>query len=246
MAINAILFGVEEKVRHTLSPPPLSSTTSSKTKKQPCIEYYKLYAMSGAVAGFTQAFLLSPLELIKIKMQLPNSGYLNTWHCAHDLFTRRGYKFLTRGTMLTILRDVPAVSAYFVSFELACNSFSACRDNLAIFNLLVAGGVAGCVSWIVTYPIDVIKTRYQADTAYLGMRDCFRKTLRYEGYMGFWRGVAPTLLRAFPNNAAIFATVTLFNRILEGPKQESADTQSSVATNIANTKFLVELNDILR
>ncbi len=190
MFVNAVLFGVEEKVRNSLT-----LKYQNKDNKKPGLEYYKTFAISGAIAGFTQSLILSPIELVKIKMQLPNCQYASTWHCAQDLFSRKGFKYLTRGTSLTIIREVPAISSYFVGFELICNSLGSCRDSLTIFNLLMAGGFAGCLSWIMTYPIDVVKTRYQADSSYTNVKDCVRKTLRSEGQMVFWRGLAPTLLR---------------------------------------------------
>jgi len=209
MFINALLFGVEDNVRKYLH-----IQNDSKSFPSDSIEHYKMYALSGAIAGFTQAAFLSPVELVKIRMQMPNSGFMSTWKCCEYIYANQGLKGVMRGTALTIIRDVPAVSSYFIGFEYICNSFGANRENLSVAHLLAAGGLAGCLSWLVTYPIDVVKTRYQADNSYTGMLDCLRKTLKTEGHMGFWRGLAPTLLRAFPNNASVFATVTLFNRLI--------------------------------
>uniref|UniRef100_A0A3B5LGJ0 Uncharacterized protein n=1 Tax=Xiphophorus couchianus TaxID=32473 RepID=A0A3B5LGJ0_9TELE len=80
--------------------------------------------------------------------------------------------------------------------------------------LLFSGGMAGIASWIVTYPADVIKSRLQADgvgrvNQYSSIADCVRQSVRKEGYMVFTRGLTSTVLRAFPVNAATFATVTL-------------------------------------
>lgn len=191
MFINAVLFGVEENVRKYLH-------LNDAAKQLKPREHYELYAISGAIAGLTQAFLLSPVELIKIKMQIPDCRYLNTWHCTKDIIAQKnGLRNLTRGTWLTIARDVPAVSSYFICFEYICNSFKISRDNLPVFHLLMAGGLAGCFSWLVTYPIDVIKTRYQADESYANVRDCIKKTMQSEGNAVFWRGLIPTLLRYF-------------------------------------------------
>ena len=128
MFINAVLFGVEENVRKTLhiNDPKLNE----KIAQANSMEYYKLYAISGAIAGFTQAIILSPVELIKIKMQIPNTQYKSSFECAKDLLKTNGYKYLMRGTGLTILRDVPAVSTYFISFEYICNSYGKTRDHI--------------------------------------------------------------------------------------------------------------------
>lgn len=210
MFINAVLFGVEENTRRLMN-----YQQQDEPKKQP---NYKLYAISGAIAGFAQSFLLSPIELIKIRMQLPNTVYTNTFTCARNLLLSKhggSLSQLMRGTCLTVLRDVPAVTVYFISFEYLCNMHSMHRDQLSVFNLMLAGGTAGCLSWLFTYPIDVIKTRYQAADAgkYASMGDCLRSTMKSEGWGGFWRGLAPTLIRAFPNSAATFAVVNLFYRL---------------------------------
>jgi solute carrier family 25 carnitine/acylcarnitine transporter 20/29 len=100
-----------------------------------------------------------------------------------------------RGFYLTVIREVPASTTYFVSFEFICNSMKHSRDQCSVTELLTAGGVAGCLSWLFTYPIDVVKTRYQLDNSYKGMFDCAKRTFISEGSMGFWRGLTPTLLR---------------------------------------------------
>lgn len=78
----------------------------------------------------------------------------------------------------------------------------------------MAGGMAGVFSWIVTFPIDVVKTRLQSDVAgkYSGAIDCFKKTYAAEGHKAFSRGLVSTILRAFPTNAATFTVVTWIMR----------------------------------
>ncbi|KII86045.1 hypothetical protein PLICRDRAFT_178337 [Plicaturopsis crispa FD-325 SS-3] len=88
--------------------------------------------------------------------------------------------------------------------------------------LLAAGGVAGIAGWITTFPLDVIKTRIQGSAPVPGSsrpvstdaspRNPYRTTLstishsyRAEGGGVFFRGLAPTLIRAVPVNMATFA-----------------------------------------
>ena len=78
-------------------------------------------------------------------------------------------KSTMRGFYLTMIREVPAVTTYFVSFEFICNSMRSSRDQCSVIDLLTAGGAAGCLSWLITYPIDVVKTRYQIDNSYTGI-----------------------------------------------------------------------------
>lgn len=81
------------------------------------------------------------------------------------------------------------------------------------FHILMAGGLAGVFSWLVTFPIDVIKTRMQVDGfnqqhQYANYWDCLKKSYQSEGWKLFTRGLGSTLIRAFPMNAVCFLVVT--------------------------------------
>lgn len=89
----------------------------------------------------------------------------------------------------------------------------------SLVGLLVAGGVAGVMGWLVTFPFDVVKTRVQStdwtpinphereplldSRGSIGPKDSpYRTTLstvlnsyRTEGVSVFYRGLAPTLIR---------------------------------------------------
>jgi solute carrier family 25 carnitine/acylcarnitine transporter 20/29 len=81
-----------------------------------------------------------------------------------------------------------------------------------------AGGIAGAVSWLSVYPFDVIKSRLQSqlpgDNHYRGWLDCGVKTIREEGSHVLWRGLSPTLARAFLVNAAIFSTYEVLMKMM--------------------------------
>lgn len=66
--------------------------------------------------------------------------------------------------------------------------------------------MAGVFGWLSTYPIDVIKTRIQAqdmkNQEYRNTWHCFKTVYRGEGMRVMFAGVGATIIRAFPTNAA--------------------------------------------
>ncbi|XP_004349848.2 hypothetical protein CAOG_01328 [Capsaspora owczarzaki ATCC 30864] len=93
----------------------------------------------------------------------------------------------------------------------------------AAIDSLVGGGVAGTVAWVSIYPLDVIKSRLQAQSArpqaqrqYAGIADCTSKILQHEGWRGFTRGLSATVFRAFPVNAVTFFVYELTKLATEG------------------------------
>lgn len=92
------------------------------------------------------------------------------------------------------------------------------------FYTLMAGGLAGTFSWIISIPVDVVKSRLQVDgidgkPKYKGALDCTMKSYQAEGMKFFTRGLTSTLLRAFPMNAVCFFVVSYVMRTFSNPKE---------------------------
>ena len=95
------------------------------------------------------------------------------------------------------------------------------EDNTAI--VFASGGLAGIISWVFTYPQDVIKSRIQADSfgkkaKYSGSINCIRQSLKNEGAQVLVRGIGSTVVRAFPTNAATMGMATYVMRTVSEEK----------------------------
>ena len=126
-------------------------------------------------------------------MQVDNSKYRSTFECVKDLTLTKGLKSFTRGFYLTVYREIPGCAVYFTSFELLTREKSG--NKASLWQLLIAGGTAGCLSWLITYPIDTIKTKFQTNDAYKSILECIIDCFKNEGYKGFWKGLSAALLR---------------------------------------------------
>ena len=116
----------------------------------------------------------------------------------------------------TIIRDIPGFVSYFLSFEYLCRVIAGEEGAyLGPVALMLAGGTAGSISWTLAFPPDVIKTRIQVDTSkrYTGFLQCLKSSFKEEQWRLFVRGLTPTILRAFPMNAAIFTVHTMLSRM---------------------------------
>ncbi|ORY04601.1 mitochondrial carrier [Basidiobolus meristosporus CBS 931.73] len=174
---------------------------------------------AGATSGFITSLICTPLELIKIQMQLQrvlasstNSIPLNenTFSCGLRLLRSHGLPSLYSSTHLHALRDSLGTAFYFGFYETfkhtALDVFHFAPSPLVF---LLAGGCSGTFSWLVGFPIDLIKSRIQKEAflptkTYNGFWDCFRKVKAQSGVRGLYSGMVPTLVRAFPIHSINF------------------------------------------
>ncbi|XP_004304507.1 PREDICTED: mitochondrial arginine transporter BAC2 [Fragaria vesca subsp. vesca] len=192
---------------------------SVSTKDPPS---YKGVALGGVGAGALQSLILSPVELVKIRLQLQTKTQKGPREVAKSIMKAEGLRGLYRGLGITILRDAPAHGLYFWTYEYTREQLHpGCRKSgeESLQTMLVAGGLAGVASWISCYPLDVVKTRLQAQSSYpppkyTGIVDCFRKSVRADGYAVLWRGLGTAVSRAFLVNGAIFAAYEIALRCL--------------------------------
>ncbi|XP_053665644.1 mitochondrial basic amino acids transporter [Anopheles marshallii] len=210
--VNAIVFGVYGNIqRRTTNPDSLYS-----------------HFLAGTAAGLAQSIVCSPMELIKTRLQLQDNlprgaeRFSGPVDCTRSIWRREGARGIFRGLGITAARDMPGFSSYFVAYEYMVR----CVANPSPFVILMAGGFAGTFSWLVTFPLDVVKSRLQADgisgkPQYSGLIDCVRKSHAAEGLAFLSRGLASTLLRAFPMNAVCFLVVSYTMKLFDDPKLTS-------------------------
>ncbi|EDO35704.1 predicted protein [Nematostella vectensis] len=216
--INAIIFGVQGETLRRLN--------GSGTMAQ---------AISGAIAGGVQSIVCCPMELAKTRVQVQGQGqklmaYTGSLDCLKKVFHSEGLRGCFRGMAITTTRDIPAFALYFGSFQYVCELLTPKGehvDNLSPIRLFFSGGIAGTLSWILTYPVDMVKSCYQADGRtnsgkpqykYNGYADCVKKIYISGGVSAFGQGLLATILRGFPTNAATLTVVTLTLRLARNPE----------------------------
>ncbi|XP_062089350.1 mitochondrial arginine transporter BAC2 [Humulus lupulus] len=203
---------------------------------------YKGVALGGVGTGALQSLMLAPVELVKIRLQLQGTGqaktkkvqpYKGPVSVVKSIMKREGLRGMYRGFTITVLRDAPAHGVYFSTYEyMREHLHPGCRKGgqESLQTMLVSGGLAGVASWICCYPLDVIKTRLQAQSPsstplkYTGIIDCFQKSVKREGINVLWRGLGTAVSRAFVVNGAIFAAYEIALRCLFNNGSIEADT----------------------
>ena len=76
------------------------------------------------------------------------------------------------------------------------------RDSL--LTPIISGGCAGIAAWLPCYPQDVLKSRMQSSPVKISLLDAAACLFKESGVRGFFKGFTPTMIRAFPANAATF------------------------------------------
>ncbi|OAD80713.1 hypothetical protein PHYBLDRAFT_18090, partial [Phycomyces blakesleeanus NRRL 1555(-)] len=170
--------------------------------------------IAGCGAGIASFFFSTPTDLVKIQAQMSRIPK-STWDVAKTIYSNNGVLGFYQGGFATIVRDAPSYGLYFLVYEgtkrlLEVESTGDAAGGSNAMKILLAGGLAGAVSWTSIYPLDVIKSRLQMqvqvqlDRPYSSFRDCLVRSYKAEGLRVFFRGLTPTVIRGFPVNAVTF------------------------------------------
>lgn len=79
---------------------------------------------------------------------------------------------------------------------------------------VVCGSIAGIVGKYIEYPFDTVKVRLQSQPnhlplKYTGPLDCFKKSLKQDGFIGIYRGISAPLVGAAVETSCLFFSVGL-------------------------------------
>ena len=122
-------------------------------------------------AGLVNSLVLSPIELVKCRMQiqteksLADAYYKSSMHCFGRILREEGVSNgLMKGLVATVSREVPCYAGqfggYFLAKRLWAEYIQKCDvTQVNTLGCFIAGGVGGFTCWFVSYPQDIIKTK---------------------------------------------------------------------------------------
>lgn len=162
---------------------------------------------AGAFSAVLCTPIIVPFERIKLLMQTnTDTKTLSTFEAAKRIYSENGLKSFYRGTFFSLLRDCPGYAAYFGTYSYLKRKLmdSSIGQNHPTAVTLFAGGVAGSSTWFVAIPSDTIKNRYQVIVPFKSYSSTIADIYKQSGIKGLMKGLGPSILRAFPANAACF------------------------------------------
>ncbi|KAH8285440.1 hypothetical protein KR054_009190 [Drosophila jambulina] len=200
------------------------------------VSYFKEHTflchfVCGGAAGCFSCTAAYPFDVVRAQVMAADLTERSMFKGFRHVYTMRGWIGFTRGLPFALLETFPLMGFKFLFYKyLNALTQSLQKNKKADINggsLLVNAALAGGTAKIVVYPVDLLKRRIQLQTLYHPgcptFRHCFGTTLKYEGVRGFYRGLAPTVMRSMLANAIYFSVYDLFGRQFIDPLLEPED-----------------------
>ncbi|KAK3329667.1 mitochondrial carrier domain-containing protein [Apodospora peruviana] len=189
---------------------------------------------AGATAGLISRFVIAPLDVVKIRLQLqthplsssssssnptppPGAGpiYKGTLPTIRHILRHEGVPGLWKGNvpaeLLYICYSAVQFTAYRSITQLLHTTLEPFGHHLPpSAESFIAGASAGAVATTATYPLDLLRTRFaaqgsNADRIYTSLPRALAQIHHDEGLKGFFRGLGPSLSQIIPFMGIFFA-----------------------------------------
>lgn len=180
---------------------------------------------AGACAGMTATALTHPLDTVRLRLALPNSGYNGMSHAFVSMARNEGIMSLYKGLIPTLVGIAPYAAMNFATYDMMKRWFyeSTGTSQNPIANLGL-GGISGTIAASACYPLDTIRRRMQMKgQVYKNQLDAFKTIWAKEGAVGFYRGWSANTIKVVPQNAIRFVSYEFLKSML-GVKKAKTDT----------------------
>ncbi|XP_061875349.1 probable mitochondrial glutathione transporter SLC25A39 isoform X6 [Colius striatus] len=189
--------------------------------------------LAGALARLGAVTVISPLELIRTKMQSRQLSYRELGLCIQSAVAQDGWLSLWRGWGPTVLRDVPFSALYWFNYELVREWL--CRqarlDEATFMISFAAGGISGTVAAVLTLPFDVVKTQRQIELGDSEVHPVaaskpsstwllMRRIRAESGTRGLFAGFLPRVIKVAPACAIMISTYEFGKTFFQKVNQE--------------------------
>jgi len=197
----------------------------------PSTPYYA--ALSGALAGGTEAFVNCPFETIKVRMQARENlaRYSGTMECLISTLRKEGVPAVYKGLEPLIWRNAVWNGAYFGIIGVVRGKYplsvEAAKSKSTQLGYKFSTGVVGSIcGTLLNTPFDVVKSRMQqqgtsveggegrhaARFKYRNAWQSLSVILREEGWKALYKGIGPRLVRLGPGGGIM---IVAFDGMME-------------------------------
>eukprot|EP00934_Nitzschia_sp_Nitz4_P008600 Nitzschia sp. Nitz4//scaffold2_size372955//317031//318366//NITZ4_000464-RA/size372955-snap-gene-0.106-mRNA-1//-1//CDS//3329546901//8590//frame0 len=187
--------------------------------------------LAGGIAGMIAKSIVAPFDRIKILFQISSAefSFQKVPLVALRIIKHEGLGALWKGNTATMIRVFPYSGIQFMVYD-RCKTFLL-HEQEAKFNRqllldpsiprpkwglspqesLMAGMLAGAVSVVCTYPLDLARVQlavlkqHKDRTANSTITQVLRDNYHHRGFAGLFRGISPTVFGILPYSGLAFA-----------------------------------------
>jgi len=231
---NAVLFTVNGALQRSLAP---GGDTARLSPLQ--------QALIGGASAVASSTAITPSEVVKVRLQAAQAAHAaggggggatviagttgvgsavgGPWHMARRIMAADGVVGFYRGLPAAMSRDVPFYVVYFGAYHAYTSRAMGWtgvrrRAELPVLHNFIGGGLAGSMAWGVMFPMDAVKSRWQAGMLPASIRNPLSAAAHIAATGGGWRalyrGWSAAVMRGFPANGALFVGIEMAQRAL--------------------------------
>lgn len=172
--------------------------------------------VSGAISGSLTSLILTPIELVKCRIQVQTLASSKIRYGIVDtilsVYRTDGIFGFWRGQTGTFFRESGGSAAWFGAYEYVGYMFRTAnhKPTNSLGELMIAGAAAGISYNLSLFPADTIKSQMQTENMLHNSKSGFietgRSLVRTGGIAALYRGCGITVCRSAPSSAIIFVT----------------------------------------
>lgn len=175
--------------------------------------------LSGGIGGVLAQTTVYPIDTLKYRLQCASldskiKGFNLLFSTATDLYKEGGIRVFYRGLIVGLSGMFPyaaldlgtftTVKKWYIknqSIEENCSPDDVQLPNHVVLTIGASSGTFGAT---MVYPINLLRTRLQAQGTYAhpytytGVIDCAKQTIQREGPQGLFKGLVPNLAKVIP------------------------------------------------
>ncbi|RKU44852.1 hypothetical protein DL546_005772 [Coniochaeta pulveracea] len=191
-----------------------------------------LSVLTGASAGATEAFVVVPFELVKIRLQDKASAgkYNGMIDVVTKIVKNEGILAMYNGLESTLWRHILWNAGYFgCIFQVKSLLPKADTEQGKVMTNLVSGAIGGTIGTCLNTPMDVVKSRIQNSPKIAGQTPKYNwawsavaTVAREEGPAALYKGFIPKVLRLGPGGGVLLVVYTAVTDFFSKMRETSA------------------------